>query len=56
MMLFYPKVGLSIKWGNVAGIQRWGREIMNAIVKQRKAGVGECYLETSEESPLYPRG
>jgi hypothetical protein len=34
MMLFDPKVGLSIKGGNVAGRKRGRREIMIATVKQ----------------------
>jgi hypothetical protein len=53
-MLFDPEVGPSIKGENVAG--RWGgrgREIMNATVKQRKTGLGECYLET-EKGHLAP--
>jgi hypothetical protein len=41
MMLFDPEVGPSIKGGNVAGRQGERREIMSAIVKQRKTGVGE---------------
>jgi hypothetical protein len=36
-----------------------GREgkgrLMTAIAKQRKTGVGECYLETREGSP-HPKG
>jgi hypothetical protein len=55
MMLFDPKVGPSIKLGKVAGRQKGGREIMNDIVKQRKTGVGKCYLETREGSSL-PKG
>jgi hypothetical protein len=55
MMLFDPKVGPNIKGENVAGKQGGRREIMSATVKQRKTGVGECYLETREGSPC-PRG
>jgi hypothetical protein len=51
MMLFDPEVGLSIKGGNMAGRQEEGREIRSATVKQRKTGVGECYLETKGGSP-----
>jgi hypothetical protein len=41
MMLFDPEVGPSIKGGNVAGRQEWGREIMrdneyNSKTKQNK--------------------
>jgi hypothetical protein len=51
MMLFDPEVGLSIKEGNVAGRQKGEEKLMSAIVKQRKTGVGECYLEARERSP-----
>jgi hypothetical protein len=51
MMLCDPEVGLSIK----GGMWQEGREgeerLMSASVKQRKTGVGDCYLETREESP-----
>jgi hypothetical protein len=40
MMLFDPKVGLSIKEGNVSGRQGRGIEIMSATVKQRKKQIG----------------
>jgi hypothetical protein len=36
----------------VAGRQGERRErLMSAIVKERKTGVGECYLETRKGSP-----
>jgi hypothetical protein len=44
MMLFDPKVGLSVKGRNVIGRQGGGREIISATVKQRQTGIGECYL------------
>jgi hypothetical protein len=43
-MLFDPKVGLSIQGRNVTGRQGGIREIMSAILKQRKTRYGECHL------------
>jgi hypothetical protein len=51
MMLFDPEVGLSSKGENVAGRQGGEERLTSATVKQRKNGVGECYLETTEGSP-----
>jgi hypothetical protein len=55
MMLFDPEVGPSIKVGNVAGRQRGEERLMSATVKQRKTGVGKCYLEIRGGS-LHLRG
>jgi hypothetical protein len=55
MMLFDPEVDLSVKGWNVVGRQGGEERLMSAIVKQRKTGVGECYLETRGGSPR-PRG
>jgi hypothetical protein len=40
---------------NVAGRQGGGREIMSATVKQRKARVGECYLEEDQRRVTLPQ-
>jgi hypothetical protein len=39
MMLFDPEVGPSSKWGNVAGMQGGGMEVM---------GDNECYSKTKK--------
>jgi hypothetical protein len=43
MMLLDPEVGLSSKWGNVAGRGKGDNECYR---ETKKPEVGECYLET----------